>query len=479
MSPSPQPQLGRKRINLCGDDESSDSSLSILSPIKRRLPTDDHEQEDRKPAAVTSMTNNHSKFASLMESDDSSDDEILNGKPIFARKSGAATKRPLTSTTRCNSMSGTATTNNETREEARLRKKQETLARKRAEKLEKTKKREQERAEREHKKSEERASRKRQVEEQQQSSGKYAHKEIAILMDPSLFWHQTMGIVEALKEDFLVHSHHSPMDKAIQWIRKDYLMGGAKDALTKLEQDESDEYESLPYLVLVLEAEDFLPLLQRECHDVDDNYPALETYLTNLKAKWQQTWKTTKQPRVIFILHKVPETLDRQWVIHRRKNRNTSNSPPTEFELHDAMQWLLIQFQTECIHCPSYESVQANVHKLTRAICEGPYTKNVSELQCIKKIKSTLSGESTPFERARDTWLRQLQQMPRLSENHAYNVVQHYPTMKSLWEAYQHGDEATNSALVADILSETRREAKLSDHLYRCMTTTNPKEMLL
>jgi DNA integrity scanning protein DisA with diadenylate cyclase activity len=144
--------------------------------------------------------------------------------------------------------------------------------------------------------------------------------------------------------------------------------------------------------------------------------------------------------------------------------------------LQDALQWLLIQFQVECVHCPDIESIQANVHKLTRGLCEAPYANQVTELECIKKIKQNPTADD-PMNRARDAWLRQLQQIPRLSEAMAVNVVREYPTMQSLWQAYQEGDEAQNVALLADILRGTQRQAKLSEALYRFMTSTNPKEM--
>jgi hypothetical protein len=121
--------------------------------------------------------------------------------------------------------------------------------------------------------------------------------------------------------------------------------------------------------------------------------------------------------------------------------------------------------------------MQSNIHKLTRGICEGRYCNKVTELQCIKKIKQATTGDR-PIDRARDVWFRQLQQVPRISEAIALNVVQQYPTMQSLWQVYQQSDDATNSALVEDILSDRSRQTKLSHSLYRILMSKDPKEML-
>lgn len=482
----PPPQLARRQYNLCDDDDDDDdSSLEIMPPENVVFDIRKQPEFDTEPKPC--RTFDARTAALLMESSDSEDDLLMKAKSVFSR-SRHSTKRSSNVTTRTvptassstyTSLPSNAVTREETREEARLRKKRETEKRKEAEKLARATKREEERADREKKKLEEKGKRKRQQQEFHQSSGKYANKEIAVLMDTELYNNEEFDLVGALNEDFLIHPQKDVfnMSKAIQWIRKDYLQGGAKDALDQLEQGAFDLFERQPYLLILLEPNDFIPLLKRKGHDVDDDYPALENYLEQLKSRWQQHWKTSDEPRIIFILYQIPKALDRKWINHRKRSGSIGRSPPTEFELNDAIQWLLVQFQVECIHCSTIESMQSNISKLTRGICEGRYSNNVTELQCIKKIKQTTTGER-PIDRARDVWLRQLQQVPRISESIALNVVQHYPTMQSLWQAYQLGDDATNSALLEDMLSDRSRQSKLSHCLYRVLMSENPKEML-
>jgi hypothetical protein len=125
-------------------------------------------------------------------------------------------------------------------------------------------------------------------------------------------------------------------------------------------------------VILVMQPEDFIPLLQRTDHEEDDDYPGLETFLTDLIARWQASWNTSKEQKLIFLLNRIPELLDRRWADHRRRNEKDELAPPTESELHDAIQWLLVHFQVECVLCPSIEMIQSAVHKMTRAACEAP-----------------------------------------------------------------------------------------------------------
>jgi hypothetical protein len=99
-------------------------------------------------------------------------------------------------------------------------------------------------------------------------------------------------------------------------------------------------------------------------------------------------------------------------------------------------------------------------------------------LECVKKIKTQAVTSDDLLDRAKDAWLRQLQQVSRLSEVMARNVVRHCPTALSLWQAYQEGDEGRNAALLADILNGATRQMKLSEALYRFMTCENPKDII-
>lgn len=366
------------------------------------------------------------------------------------------------------------------REEERAQKKLETALRKQQEKEERQRKREREREGKTRKKEEERLTKKQNTERGRQEAGKYAHEEVVLLMDSHIYRNSEYDLVRVLEEDFLMAEYPSALTctKSIQFIRRDYLQGGGKTALENLQAGESSGYEHIPYLLLLLEAEDFIELIQKDAADVDDDFPKLEKWLTDLKGRWKSIWGKDKDPRVILILNNVSATLDRQWIDHRKASNRSGPSPPTEWDLQDSIQWLLIQFQVDCIQCTTIEQVQANVHKLTRGLAEAPYAKNISELECVRKIKQDENVGEDPFSKAADTWLRQLQMMPKVSEVRARNLVQHYPTLHSLWEAYKDGDEASNAALLNYCFDQRSSQSLLSATVHKIFTCKDPNEMV-
>jgi hypothetical protein len=224
--------------------------------------------------------------------------------------------------------------------------------------------------------------------------------------------------------------------------------------------------------------------LEREEHEELDDYPQLHNWLLGIQAGWKAAWNAPdgKRPRIILLLHKVLDALDILWIDHRKRNRSKDDrAPPTAEELHDAITWMLIEFQVECIHCQSPEDVSHNLNKMTRLLSEEPYVQQVTELECIKKIKAGCSEFDPPYERSKDCWLRQLQQVPRISMLKARYLTQHYPTSRSLWNVYQDEglSEDEKRVWLSNLFDEKGTcQAKLSDWVYRVMTSKDPKEIL-
>lgn len=342
--------------------------------------------------------------------------------------------------------------------------------------------------------------------------------EIAILAEPAIF--SQSEIIDPLKEKFLVQKHDCGMGgHVIRWIRKvckqmisrvlvwmlptcyllvmlethsnqlnnvcshtlykqDYLAGGAKDATEALEQGNRKGYQHLDRLVVVFEdPKRFLRLLERVSVDNDD-YPALESWLARLRSSWQIN-ACQQQPRIVLVLHQVKDQINKEWNEHRRRPKPLP--PPSDAELHDAITWLLIQFQVECIHCSSLDSVAETLQMMTRALSEESYRQQVTELECIKKIKAGTGDKDNSFDKAKDCWTRQLQQVPQVSETKAFNVAREYPTARSLWEAYQDENKTLDEKrlLLSNILAQDRQHSKLSDSIYRLMTSTDPNQLLL
>jgi len=405
--------------------------------------------------------------------DSDSDDSLLMGGPVFSSNAAAdaahssVNARQASNEPTQQQKKKTKLTKEE-REEQRRRDKEKRQEQKRLEKLQRQEERNHKRLEKEGAKRDEQEFKRRRILEAQQTSGKFALQEIAILMEPQLL--QRLEHTKELMETCAVHPHTLQgftHKGTIRWIRKDYTAGGAEDAIQALQAGNTNGYQLLDRMVIVFyDPTEFIRMLQRS--DEDDDYPLLESWLDSLKY----------QGKLVLLLHQVIEELHKQWNAHRRVRQNTP--PPTDAELNDAIVWLLIQFQVECIVCPSEEILLLNIKKMTRSLSEAPYQQQVTELECIKKIKSECPDKSDAFTKANDTWIRQLQQVPRVSEAMARNVAQYFPTARSLWDAYQDPNrcEGDRRMLLAPLFTEGRQQAKLSDTVYRLMTSSNPNEFL-
>ena len=463
------------------------------------------------------------------DDDDDDDDEFLGLKSAFTTKmkppppTSAAAAAATISTSSGSSAAAAAassSTNRNGREamtekkktdDEKERKKREREEKKEREKQARAQKRQDERDARERKLIEERIVKKRQRQMNSQATGKYKHSEIAVLMEKTLHKDDPYGLVESLSEDFLVHRvddkslsfSSSVAASSIQFIRKDYLAGGAEAAVKALMSErtnkpraettignkktttrEKTDYDHIPTLALTILPDEFISLLKRQGREEDDEFPALQDWLQMTLSRWQQMWSSTVTPRLFLLLLDVSETLDDQWVELRRHRNGSTSSLPTAHELQDAIQWLLINYQVECIELSTskLDTFQSTVHKMTRGLSDLRYMKDASALECVKKIKPGGDvDQDDPLQCASDVWLRQLQQVPRLSEAMAQNVVATYPTCQSLWQAYRDldDDEDAKASLLANILSAgARQQQKVSHAVYRIMTSDDPDEMV-
>ena len=427
-------------IELNSDSDDDSSVLEVLPPLK--------------------------KAVACQSSDSDSDDSLLFQRgPVFSSHAAAdAARNNNINSARAHTAQPKKKLTKEEREEQRRREKERRDEEKRLEKLRKQEERIRQRKEKEVAKQAEQDAKRRRIRAAQQTSGKFASQEICILVEPALM--QQVD-TESLMEAYAIHPYASVQKGTIQWIRKDYTAGGAQEAMQALQSGDVNGYQLLDRMVIVFyDPKEFIQMLHRS--DEDDDYPLLESWLESLHDCG----------KLVLLLHGVVDELNRQWNAHRRVRQNPP--PPTDAELNDAIVWLLVQFQVECIVCPTEESLLTTIRKMTRALSEEPYQQQVTELECVKKIKSVCSDTADAYTKANDTWIRQLQQVPRVSENMARNLAQYFPTAKSLWDAYQDPSrtEGEKRVLLAPLFAEGRQHSKLSDTVYRLMTSKNPNEFL-
>jgi hypothetical protein len=348
-------------------------------------------------------------------------------------------------------------------------------------------KRERERKERERAakraaKDAEKAGREQDRARARQASGKHARDEIAVLMDPGLYHHPDLLFCQELRDlEYKVERFESLLGcPAIQWIRKDYLEGGADDAVKQLHAKNREGYVHLPTLAIVFDDPNpFIRMLERD--DDDDNFPALEEWLIGIQAGWRHSWRypETVRPRLVLLLHRVPQQLMALRNDFQAQRNGVTNLPPCSEELQDAIAWLMVQFHVECVTCSEFKYLNLEITKMTRILSEEPYQRVYADFDCIGKLNRNCDMDAPRWESAKSTWMNQIQQLQGVSFDMAREFVRHYPTARSLWLAYQSEDltEDEKRLLAAELFGE-RRLVKLSDQLYRLFTTNNPEEII-
>jgi len=381
--------------------------------------------------------------------------------------------------------------------------------------------------------------------EDQQEQGKFAQQEICIHLEKSLAQSVLGGLIQmTLSDTYMVSSPNSSspsecvvdatttadtsseisnksltltklvppiVDGCVQWSRRDYILGGATTSYDPTSEDGVEWLDILavvfydPKVFLRLLTREILGVSEEEGEDFEDDFPLLRAWVKQLRESYARarlgvgranssSVAVVKPPRIVLILHKVQEEMSQQWVKNNgRKKRRKSFIPANEDELHDAVIWMLIEERIECAFTSTDLETIDYLKGLTRALSEYPYAELMTELQCIKKLKSTHStiessesskngGGKSPYDRAKDSWLRMLQQIKGLTEGMALRVVRYYPTARSLMERYEdpHLTVDQKRTLLATLLMDGKRNmVKLSDSVYRLMTSEDPFELIL
>lgn len=498
-------------ITLDSSDDSEGECQSVV--VKRKLVEEDLVPDPRLPnlcevetsSATGSVPSTVSKPVAVgTESDSDSDDSLMNYQPAFSQSSATSLPSTKVSSNRrrvhkaspiakvARSRFGEATNRPEFVKNAKnfpigsrtvtaMDREQEKRNRsilKQRQKEERAFERERKRQERQEQRVKEQELKRERSRRAQQAMGKFSGEEICVLVHPSLL-QSLEATFQTIGSQYCVKEYAKLQPGSIHFIRKDFISGGASGAFDDLLRNSLQPSQLLSHVVVIFtDPKDFLAMLQRS--DIDDDFPLLQAWWEHFQTSWKATWDELSQisPRVVVLLPGLMDEVNRQW-----NERARSGTPPiTDAEIQDAIVWMLIQFQVECLRMPTTEKLTDFVSKMTRALSGKPYMNEVSELECIKKQRSELANAAvaTPYEKAHDCWIRQLQAFPFLSMTRAQNIAQHYPTPQSMWAAYQDKTKTEDEKrlLVAGVADPSRRLVKLSGTLYRFMTSKDPREFI-
>lgn len=308
------------------------------------------------------------------------------------------------------------------------------------------------------------------VDESKLLRGYYADREVCVLVDPMLLQRRRDTFVSFHKspktKSFPIVEQSGINERAVQFIRRSYLDGGAEAAKTALEENRVADFEVVDRLLVVFDTtNDFLILLGGG----DDSFPELIDWLQSVKEAWRMRWKRNSDPTVVILLH------------HEASTSPGSNSDDDDDGLiYDAISFLSILHRVDCIPCANLRVMMQILQRMTISISKVPYTRPTTEVECMRKFSKKLARSQDRMERVQDTWYRMLCIFPQMSADRAQRLIQHYPTMHSLREAYQDPDKTVEEKeqLVANLFDD-RQHRKLSTQLYRVMTSQNRNELIV
>jgi hypothetical protein len=465
------------------DDSSVDSVLALAAKLKpRRKKLVDDDDNDDEPAKKRITTKAHSKATKTAPTKNMTKESSPSPAKKKTKRATAAAKEPKNDPT----ASSSSPAGNNSKETKTTAKEREVAERKRQRELKKA-----------HDEAEKMAKQ-RHVRACKQMAGKLAQEEIAILLDDGfggsnsskLSWIDRLKSQTGLRQEYLVVDYASalPGTAVVQWIRRNALDGGAPAAVQALhaqqQQHEAAGYEHFAEIAIVVDDALFLSLLERGAYD--DDYPKLGEFIKSIEIGWRAAWRKNQdqQPRIILLLDAVLESLEEQWSSQASRKaaaKKHCDFLPTVEELHDALTWVLIEHRVEAILCPNDDILVTHLTKATRMLSERPYISHTSELECVKKIPPHCHPDDVDEVRMRDTFCRQLQQVPRVSNLMALSVVSnYYPTLQSLWADYAsstiHHDN--KDGLLAPMFNEKKSFPRLAQQIHTILTSDDPDQII-
>ena len=331
-----------------------------------------------------------------------------------------------------------------------------------------------------------------------QKKGGFAKNEICVLVEKNLS-ESDIGIeltTSLVSEEYKVligHDISKVLPNCIRFTRRDHVLGGAT-----ADGDHVEHFDIIA--ILFSKPKKFLDMLLYEeparmtpnvgCPH--DEYPKLTAWVKEIRALIMLQKHQTKlnfastecveETRIVLILHGVEVELRRLWNKQSRQRRESGPSIiATEEELYDAITYLLIEHRIECELSKDIEDTTDFLLRMTRQLSEKCYFEEPTELDCVKKIKLNNDCDHEPLHRAHEVWRRQLKQIPGVSDNISAHLVKYFPTKRHLHNYYE--DETLTESQKRTLLTyccdaKGTAKVKISDSIYRLMTTRNPKELI-
>ncbi|KAG5186147.1 hypothetical protein JKP88DRAFT_348172 [Tribonema minus] len=326
------------------------------------------------------------------------------------------------------------------------------------------------------------------------ATGRHVAQEVACVLDAG--WLDAMAepdraaLTEAAarqgddKEAFKVLQARGAVRGAIWWTRRGLLDGGAAA--------EGDGVSIMQELrVVAVDPAEFADALAVPGAP-PDTYPGVGALVDAVAARLCGGGAGGGAARVLLLLQGVARELHRRVAARHRAAQRAGAAAaaaaaacPGEDALQDCLAWLMVARGVEARVTRTPAETGQYLWDLTRALAHGPYRAALTDLHCVSRAKVTVAGgalcgadNAGGGATAADVWLRQLMQVPGVSEPKARNIVRAYPSARRLVHAFTDPAQPQPAALLAHVMSE-RRELVLSERVYRFFTTRDPDMVVM
>lgn len=128
----------------------------------------------------------------------------------------------------------------------------------------------------------------------------------------------------------------------------------------------------------------------------------------------------------------------------------------------------------DCIETDTYRETADYIERVINTLNTGPYRTPPT----IFHLQSRKLAPNHGFSAESKLWASQLINIPGISETKAKSIIDVFPVLSSLMDAYQDPDTAiSNKIQLLSSLGE-RNEKKISRKIFRLYTSLDPDEIL-
>mmetsp|Transcript_4858 Transcript_4858/g.9775 ORF Transcript_4858/g.9775 Transcript_4858/m.9775 type:complete len:415 (+) Transcript_4858:239-1483(+) len=296
---------------------------------------------------------------------------------------------------------------------------------------------------------------------EKEANGHFKEKEICVVIE-NKFCDSGMGqtITSSLQAANTMYSPDpsSKIEGSMRWFRRPHSLGGASSVLTEEENVDSG------FVAVVFEdPKRFLKLLKRTDLTKDD-YPRLREWVVQVRENFSDV------KRLFIVVVDVMGEIDTVW--NNSPQRRNSGLPPSVDDLEEAIIWMLMEEQIECVPARSQAEACEYLMDMTKSLTKQPYEVEPSELQCMNKAKKDDKNDAKSYFR------RMLVQLPQVTAIKVDKLMEQYPTLTHLVNAYAEcEDDESRAGLLQDKFGGGQVEGVLSERIWKFICSRNGDDM--